>query len=108
MQAPQIPKQENDWDCGLFTLTYMEFFACYTPRQIHYIRGSKKATSLLTDFTGVRMPSIWGDEEAASSRTTSTCVLAQLDSLDACCNRCPHNCKCRWMTRHLRMCSAPV
>lgn len=34
MQVHQIQHQDNYYDCGLYTLTYMEFFAFGTPSEI--------------------------------------------------------------------------
>lgn len=35
LQVKKIQHQDNYYDCGLYTLTYMEFFAFRTPMQIH-------------------------------------------------------------------------
>lgn len=42
-QVSTIPHQDNYHDCGLYTLTYMEFFCHNTPQQIHCfpLNGSK-------------------------------------------------------------------
>lgn len=34
LQVNKIPRQDNYYDCGLYTLTYMEFFAYRTPTSI--------------------------------------------------------------------------
>ena len=36
-----IPSQDNYHDCGLYTLTYMEFFAYRTPAHVHLLYGPR-------------------------------------------------------------------
>lgn len=38
VQVQTIPHQDNYHDCGLYTLTYMEFFCYHTPLQIHCLK----------------------------------------------------------------------
>ena len=37
-----VPHQDNHYDCGLFTLSYMEFFCRAAPKQIHYVSHTKR------------------------------------------------------------------
>ena len=38
LQVMTIPQQNNYHDCGLFTLTYMDYFCFHPPKQIHFSR----------------------------------------------------------------------
>jgi hypothetical protein len=50
--VPQLPFQDNYHDCGLYTLTYLEFFSFHTPRYIHNVATSKRRnrSSILLSF----------------------------------------------------------
>lgn len=53
-----VPKQDNCWDCGLFMVSYMDFFAYTLPRQIHVVSAGRRK-KLLIDFEGMREPTVW-------------------------------------------------
>ena len=40
-QVTDLPHQDNFHDCGLFTLSFMHFFAYRTPQHIHHVAGQK-------------------------------------------------------------------
>jgi Ulp1 protease family, C-terminal catalytic domain len=47
LQVRRIQHQDNYYDCGLYTLTYMEFFAYNTPKEIRPGPGGKNSPELL-------------------------------------------------------------
>jgi hypothetical protein len=47
VQVKKIQHQDNYHDCGLYTLTYMEFFAYNTPKEIRPGPGGRNAPELL-------------------------------------------------------------
>eukprot|EP00892_Ulva_mutabilis_P005389 jgi/Ulvmu1/3221/UM015_0262.1 len=49
-----IPHQDNYHDCGLYTLTYMEFFCYNTPQQIHCFRLNGARPQLHMHFGKLR------------------------------------------------------